>query len=421
MSSVATPGPVTAGMDFAPARGPAPVMSHASAPASAPTPRLISLDALRGFDMFWIIGIDGIIEGLYRLLAAGHLTFLDQPLNFVAGQLRHKSWQGVAFEDLIFPLFIFIVGVSLVFSLSKALGRGGKWPAIRRIIVRSVLLYLFGLMVYHGFDQPLHGFAGQNHDYHAVRWLGVLQRIAICYLAASLLFCSLRPRMLLAVTIALLLGYWLLMAYVKVPGVERGSYAEGANVANYVDQHYLGGYKWDDDHDPEGYLSTIPAIATCLLGVFAGLLLRDGKFKPYTKVVLLVVGGAALVGVGYAWGFVPSPAHFPVIKKLWTSSYVLFAGGYSAMLLGLFYLVIDVWKLRGWAIPFVWIGTNAITLYMVAELGFADRVAQLIVGGGRYQVPIFGTAQTLITATLALVLILALARFLYRRGVFIRV
>jgi predicted acyltransferase len=394
-------------------------------PPAVPGQRLVSLDALRGFDMFWIIGIDTIIELLAKRPGADGAGPIARSLRFVAAQLQHKQWEGIAFEDLIFPLFVFIVGVSLVFSLSKALRQQTTPRVVLRIVSRAALLYLLGLMVYNGFDQPIHAFAGQSREgpnaMHAVRWLGVLQRIAICYCAAALLFCAFRPRVLVIVTIALLVGYWLLMAYVKVPGVGRGSFAEGANLANYLDQRFLGGYKWDGDHDPEGYLSTLPAIATCLLGVFAGLLLKSAKPSPYAKVGALLLGGAALAGAGYAWGFLPSPVQFPVIKKLWTSSYVLLAGGYSAIILGLFYLVIDVWKLRGWAMPFVWIGTNAITIYMLVELGFVGHVAQRLVGGGHHRWPVLGESQDLVTGVVALVLAIAVCRFLYRKGVFIRV
>ncbi|MDB5172052.1 MAG: hypothetical protein JWN51_825, partial [Phycisphaerales bacterium] len=236
-------------------------------PPAVPGQRLVSLDALRGFDMFWIIGIDTIIELLAKRPGADGAGPIARSLRFVAAQLQHKQWEGIAFEDLIFPLFVFIVGVSLVFSLSKALRQQTTPRVVLRIVSRAALLYLLGLMVYNGFDQPIHAFAGQSREgpnaMHAVRWMGVLQRIAICYCAAALLFCAFRPRVLVIVTIALLVGYWLLMAYVKVPGVGRGSFAEGANLANYLDQRFLGGYKWDGDHDPEGYLSTLPAIATC--------------------------------------------------------------------------------------------------------------------------------------------------------------
>ena len=371
--------------------------------------------------MLWIIGLDGIVEGLRRLVEAGRLGPLAKPLAFVAGQLAHRPWEGIAFEDLIFPLFVFIVGVSIVFSLTKALARRPSDWSWRGSSRRSALLYLFGILIYHGFDQPIRAFPGQTHADHAVRWLGVLQRIAICYGATALLFCFVRARYLVPVAVLLLVGYWLLMSFVNVPGVGRGSYAEGRNLANYLDQHYLGGFKWDGDHDPEGYLSTLPAVATCLLGVFAGLVLRGDRPGPYAKFAALFLGGAALAGMGYAWGYLPSPVHMPVIKKLWTSSYVLLAGGYSAMMLGLFYLLIDVWKLSRWAAPFVWVGSNAITLYMADSLGGFATVAQRLVGGGRHAQPIWGEAQTLVTSLVVLALVLATARFLYRQGVFIRV
>ena len=220
-----------------------------------------------------------------------------------------------AFEDLIYPLFIFIVGVSIVFSLSKALSQSGRGRVMARVVSRSCLLYLLGLIACHGFDQPIHGFAGQTRAHHAMRWFGVLQRIAICYCFAATLFCLLRARYLVLTTIILLVGYWVLMAYVNVPGAGRGSFAEGKNLANYLDQKYLGGFKYDGDHDPEGYLSNLPAIASCLLGVFAGKHLRDEKFGPYAKGSILIFAGAALAATGYAWGFLPSPVHFPVIKK----------------------------------------------------------------------------------------------------------
>jgi predicted acyltransferase len=253
------------------------------------------------------------------------------------------------------------------------------------------------------------------------------------------LFTFVKPRYIALVTVVLLVGYWLAMSFVNVPGVGKGSYAEGHNLANYLDQHYLGGWKWDafkgdethpedKEHrngwDPEGYLSTFPAIATCLLGVFAGLLLRCDRMRPALKFLALFLGGAALAGIGYAWGFRPSPVHMPVIKKLWTSSYVLLAGGYSALILALFYLVIDIWRLRAWAAPFVWVGSNAILLYMVTELGIFHDVAARLVGGtgkGDYHWPFWGSAQHLVTSLVSLTFVLVLARFLYRRGVFIRV
>jgi predicted acyltransferase len=395
--------------------------SASKTPASQ---RLVSLDALRGFDMLWIVGLGELIQKFISQFPVRANSQFADPLNMVYTQLEHVAWDGLHFEDLIFPLFVFIVGVSLVFSLSKSLGQKSRYRVIARIISRSCLLFLLGLMVYHGFDQPIHAFWGQTYAKHAIRWMGVLQRIAICYCITASLFCLLRLRYLALITVIFLVGYWLVMAYVSVPGVGRGSFVEGRNLCDYIDQQYLRGYKYNgEDHDAEGLLSNIPAIASCLLGVFAGSLLKGAKFKPYAKVGILIFGGIALAGIGYAWGFLHSPVQFPVIKKLWTSSFVLMAGGYSAILLGLFYLIMDIWKLRMWALPFVWIGTNAITLYMLTELKFISRVAALLVGGtGPDDYPTFGKQyQASITMSVALILTLALARFLYRRGVFIRV
>jgi predicted acyltransferase len=394
--------------------------ASADCPA-APPGRVFSLDALRGFDMLMILGIDEIVNQAANLLRPGAPDYVSRPLHFIANQLSHKAWAGMAFEDLIFPLFVFMVGVSTVFSLSKTRAQRTTGQVMVKIICRAALLYLLGLVVYGGLDQPIFGFPGQNLSHHAVRWLGVLQRIAICYFVASILFYFFRPRTLIASVVLLLVGYWLLMAFVPVPGVGKGSFVEGKNLANYIDQRWLGGFKWDGDHDPEGLLSTLPAIATCLLGVLSGLTLRSQRSGPYAKFAILFLGGAALAGAGYSWGFLPSPVQFPVIKKLWTSSFVLLAGGYSAMLLSLFYLVLDIWKIRLWAVPFAWIGTNAILLYMIGQFGFAVAVAQRMVGGGQYRNPIFGDAQDLITSCVALALVFALARFLYQKRLFIRV
>ncbi len=399
---------------------PPPTPDH-EARGSSTSDRLTSLDALRGLNMFWIIGIDSLVPGLARLDWARGNSLPARAVGFATQQLTHKPWDGLAFEDTIFPLFVFIVGVSLVFSLTKALANGSRGRVVGRIARRAALLYFLGLLVYGGFDQPLLAFAGQKPGHHAMRWLGVLQRIAIVYAAAGLLFCYFRPRGLVLWTVGILVGYWLLMAFVPVPGVGRGSYAEGHNLANYVDQHYLGGYKWDGDHDPEGLLSTLPAIATGLLGALAGIALQGRDRGPYRTLLILFAGGAALAGLGYAWGFVPSPVRFPVIKKIWTSSYVLLTGGYAAIILGLFYLVIDVWGLRFWATPFVWIGTNAITVFMLVELGLTGQVADRIVGGGRYQHELFGSAQWMVTLAVSMALTFAVARFLYVRRVFIRV
>jgi predicted acyltransferase len=401
-------------------------------PAAAPagSRRLLSLDALRGFDMFWILGADAIMGSLRR--------FSDNPVTrLFAEQFDHKDWDGFAFYDLIFPLFVFIVGVSLVFSLARTVEREGRAAALQRVFRRGLLLYALGVFHYGGFDKP----------WPDIRLLGVLQRIALCYFFAGLLFCMFRPKQLAALCGGLLVGYWAIMAWMPFPDVRptpggtlaisketgftnvaqlrmdstnliRGVYLKGVNLANYADQKYLPGYKWDGTWDPEGWLSTFPAVGTCLLGVFAGLLLRRPDLPDARKVAWLLGAGAVAVALGWLWHL-----QFPVIKKIWTSSYVLVAAGYSAWLLGAFYYVIEMRGWQRWATPFVWIGMNPITVYLGESVINYGRLANRLAGGSvrdflNHQVA-SGAGDALI-AVLTLGLAILFCRFLYRRQLFLR-
>ena len=361
-----------------------------------PAPRLTSLDALRGFDMFWIVGGEEIVHALAKVSDTGVVRLVDE-------QMDHKAWQGFAFYDLIFPLFVFIVGVSLVFSLSKTIARDGRGAVVRRLFRRALFLYVLGVISYGGFSTT----------FEHVRLLGVLQRIALSYLFAGLAFCFLKTRGQVVLCVVLLGGYWALMTWVPVPGVGAGNFEEGKNLANYLDRQYLPLRKWDGDHDPEGLLSTLPAIATCLLGVFVGTLLK-GSLSDRGKVLWLTGAGLAMAALGWLWDI-----EFPVIKKIWTSSYVLVAGGYSCLLLAVFYQVIDVWKYQTWARPFIWIGMNAITIYMVFHLIPFDKLAERLVGG-ELNSHFFGRFGPLAIAIVVVAMTLVLCRFLYRRKIFLR-
>lgn len=379
-----------------PSTMPAPALPNETTSEKA-RPRLLSLDALRGFDMFWIVGAEELVRGLHKLASGGLI-------GLIAEQLHHKAWAGFHFEDLIFPLFVFIAGVSLVFSLDKALGQSGRRTAVLRIVRRFALLYFLGILYYGGFSTP----------FEKIRLLGVLQRIALCYLFAGLLYCYLKPRALAGVCVGLLVGYWALMSFVPVPGHGAGNFAEGANLANYIDQQYLPLRKHDGDHDPEGLLSTLPAIASCLLGVFAGLLLKNPLINDRKKVLRLVLAGLACLAVGWAWHL-----NFPVIKKIWTSSFVLVAGGYSYLLLAAFYQIVDVWKFQKWATPFVWIGVNPITIYFGGKFIDFEAMAKLFVGG-----PVgaaCGQYGELVLAVTTIGFGLLFLRFLYQHKIFLRV
>lgn len=389
-------------------------METSSANSSAPSERLVSLDALRGFDMFWIIGVDAMFATLHNMSG-------NKVIQFLAYQLAHSEWEGFRFYDLIFPLFVFIVGVSLVFSLSKTIEKVGRGEAIKRIFRRSLLLYALGVFYYGGF----------SNSWDNMRLVGVLPRIAFAYLFAGLLFCFFKPRTLVITCAGILIGYWALLSFVPFPNyrsnataprVVHGSFTQSLNLVGYFDLQYLPGDN-GNGMDPEGLLSNIPAIASCLLGVFAGLLLKDQKTGNRRKVIYLLSFGVVSIALGWLWGL-----QFPVIKKLWTSSYVLVAGGYSAILLAAFYQIVDVWKFQKWCQPFVWIGMNAITIYMGENIlggyhGY-DHISERFLGGDirsffEYHVG-KGFGESMINIGGLLVAIL-LARFLYRRKIFLRV
>jgi predicted acyltransferase len=219
--------------------------------------------------------------------------------------------------------------------------------------------------------------------------------------------------------VVLLVGYWAIMTFVPVPGVGAGSFAADTNLANWVDRNYLPGKLYDFTRDPEGMLSTLPAITTCLLGVFAGLFLRDSQVSPQSRTLWLFAAGCALLAAGYLWAL-----QFPIIKAIWTSSYVLVTGGYSVLLLAILHQIVDVWRLRRWTKVFTWIGANAIALYFLNELLSYQTVASRLVGGNvvslldRTVAP--GTGNFII-AVLALSFAVLLARYLYKHKIFVRV
>jgi predicted acyltransferase len=388
---------------------PLPSAANDSVSTEAGARRVVSVDALRGFDMFWILGGDSLAQAFKEMSKGHEMSLPGRAGTFFGDQLEHVDWEGFVFYDLIFPLFVFIVGVSLVFSLTRLVEREGKAGAHKRVLRRFGVLFILAL-IYSG---------GVSRLWPEIRLLGVLNRIALCYLCASLLFLNFRLRTLIVACVSLLVGYWALMTFVPVPEIGAGSFAKGANLANWIDAHYLPGKRYDGTWDPEGLLSTLPAIGTCLLGVFAGMLLQNERIASQKKSAWLFGAGVVLVAVGRLWGI-----QFPVIKKIWTSSYVLVAGGYSAMLLGAFHQVVDVWGKQRWAMPFIWIGGNAITLYFADSIIGFEKLAQRLVGGdvaAFFNRIITPGAGHLMAAAMGLVLAIALARFLYRRKIFLRV
>ena len=415
-------------------------MTSTIASTPAPSQRLMSLDALRGFDMFWIIGADALVEALNRMAhPRGDQTGFSL-IGSIAHQLQHCAWAGFHFEDLIFPLFVFMVGVSLVFSLTKTIRQEGRAVAVQRVFRRGILLFLLGLFYSGGF----------SNNWPDMRLMGVLNRIALCYFFAGLIFCFCNLRTMVVIAATLLFSYWALLTFVPIRNIQlektalaklakqrgvpndakalfysttdrvTGHFEKGFDLSDHLDFQYLPGRKYDTFFDPEGLLSTLPAIASCLLGVFAGLLLSNPSYKDQQKVICLIAAGLVLVNVGWLWNL-----QFPVIKKIWTSSFVLVAGGYSALLLGIFYLVVDVWKYQKWCRPFVWMGMNSITIYMVTNIlggGEWEKLGNRLVGGNIRDfcnAHWFGSGDLLV-AVAGLALAFWLVNFLYRRKVFLR-
>ena len=370
--------------------------------------RVVSVDALRGFNFVWILCGDSAVLALADVLhnQGGFLASLGDALGT---QMSHVEWEGFRFYDFIFPLFVYITGVGIVLSLPALVASQGPGAAYLRILRRAVILYVLGL-IYYG------GISGGWDD---IRYVGVLQRIAICYAVAAVLFVHFRWRGLVLITAGLLLGYWALMTFVPVPGAGAGSFVPNANLSDWIDTKYLPGRMWNETRDPEGLLSTLPAIASCLLGVISGMILREKALAPAQKSLVLIGGGLLLVACGYLWSL-----QFPLIKSLWTSSFVLVTAGYGAFALGAMHQIVDVWGYKRWATVFVWIGANAIVLYMLNNLLEFYKVAERLTGGDFAQMldRTFGeSAGWLVTSLTGLALVILTARFLYRRKIFIRV
>jgi predicted acyltransferase len=308
--------------------------------------RLDSLDALRGFDMFWITGGQKLVFAFATVTGWPFFLWLND-------QMNHVDWNGFAIYDLIFPLFLFLSGVSMPYSFAVRYDRGNtKKQIYRHAFTRMVVLIVLGMIVNRILDL----------DSENLRFASVLGRIGIAWFFAAIIVLNANVRWQVIWFWSLLILYYLLMLLIPVPGYGSGVLTPEGNLAAYIDQLILPGKLYLNTMDPEGILSTIPAVATALLGVFAGHFLRSGNkgLTSLRKALIIIGAGIVCVIAGWLWGL-----FFPINKCLWTSSFVLFAGGWSLLLLGLFYLVIDVWRYRKWAFFFVVIGLNSITIYVI--------------------------------------------------------
>ena len=332
--------------------------------------RIMSIDALRGFDMFWIIGGWHIFDALHKALD-------NDTTAWIANQLKHVEWEGFVFEDLIMPLFLFIVGVVMPIAFNKRLARGdSKARLYVHIVLRSVILFVLG-MVAQGNLLKL--------DVGDLKiFSNTLQAIAVGYLISAIIILNFRVFWQVAATAVLLLLFWGLMMLVPIPEHGAGVLRPDANLALHIDHFILGNF--DDGLNYTWILSSMTFAATVMLGVMAGHLLGSDRNRA-VKFLLLLVIGAACLALGSLWGgwfFGIGKFYaglFPIIKRLWTSSFVLFAGGLSFLLLALFYLVIDVFNFKKWAFGFVVIGSNAIFIYMATQIFSFRHISDPLING----------------------------------------
>lgn len=333
----------------------------------APQQRLYSLDALRGFDMFWIMGAEEIFHNLYK--ATGSPFW-----GAIATQLTHPDWNGFHFYDLIFPLFLFLAGVATPYSVGRELERGKtRSQLLGRVIKRGLILVLLGIIYNNGL--------AEIKPISEIRFGSVLGRIGLAYMFANIIYLYTKERAQMIWFGALLIGYWLIMKFASAPNFPPGDLTMQGNFASYVDRTLMPGKLYLGIHDPEGLFSTIPAIGTGLLGIMAGNLLKRTSLSGTQKAVRLAIAGAVFLVLAQLWNL-----NFPINKNLWTSSFVLQVGGLSLLLLALFYYIIDVKGYKSWAFFFRVIGMNSILIYLSGHFinweyttnGFFGWLGQLI-------------------------------------------
>ena len=393
--------------------------STISAPPVIQKPeRVLSLDVLRGFDMFWITGGEGIIHTL--ALATGWQFF-----RVFSAQLEHVRWEGFHFYDLIFPLFLFIMGVSIPYALISKLEKGMPRTAIyKKIFTRFAILFIFGLI----YNQPW------VTDWAHPRVGSVLGQIAFGYLFASLIALhSSKLRSILIWLAGVMAVNAMIQFLVPVPGYGRGVFTPRGSVNYYVDQLFMPGsflyyitpdgttYHLGQIRPPdafpmygvEGFVDWFSVIIIALAGVTAGLILRNLKLSQYRKVGIFLV-----TGLGCLLSALILKRWYPIIKLLQTDTFYLYAGGFCFILLALFYLVIDVWKIQKWGFFFKVIGMNAITVYMMFQLINVDHTSSVLVGGlAKYM----GAYGPVLISVVTVSLVWALLYGLYRKKIFLRI
>jgi predicted acyltransferase len=353
------------------------------------------IDALRGFDMIWIIG--GAEVAVTFSKATG-ISFLNN-----IGKHFDHTWGQFHFYDLIMPLFLFLVGVVMPVAFAKRISSGqSKREIYYHVLKRVIILYILGLIA------SGHLLTFDTSKIHL--WTDTLHAIAAGYLVCAVLILETKQEWRVGITAGLLLLYWGVMALIPIPGHGRGIYEPDMNLALYVDNAVLG--HWQEGLGWTYILSNMTFICSVMLGTFAGQILLSTE-APWRKATLLAIIGTGCVVAGKIWGI-----WFPIIHHLWTSSLVLFAGGISCLLLSLFYLIIDIWGFRKWAFIFKVIGMNAIAVYVASHLFDFRLIGDIFVGGLTRRL---GNWSEFIRSLAALSVIWLILYWMYRKQTFIKI
>lgn len=361
-----------------------------------PNQRLLSLDAFRGFTIALMIVVN----------TPGSWSHVYPPL-------LHAQWNGITATDLVFPFFLYIVGVSIVLAFSKRITEGtDKKLLYRKVLIRSLKIFAVGIF--------LNLFS--RFDFANLRVTGVLQRISVVFFVCSILYLHFNWKSLAKIGAGILILYWIIMAFFPVPGLDKPSLEPGENIAAWIDSYLLPGRMWQGTWDPEGLFSTLPSIVTGITGMLTGLLII-GSLSLERKIIwIFTLGFLTFVG-GSIWDW-----FFPINKNIWTSSFVLYTSGAAAMTLGTCIFIVDMIKIDSWTRPGRIFGANAITVYVFA--GMLPALLSNVQFGGNSFNSLFMTTLTdlgleakLASLLYALVFVLICyipAYILYKNKIFIK-
>jgi len=357
--------------------------------------RLLSLDVLRGFDMFWITG------GSVLFACIGQLAGFD----WLTRQMEHVDWEGFTMHDLIFPLFMFISGVAIPFAITSKIEKGSqRSEMLKKVFRRMLTLVILGIIYNHALRGNLTN----------IRFASVLGQIGLAYFFASVIVIYTRSfKTRLYWLGGILLGYSIIQLFIPVPGAGAGQLTPEGCINGYIDRMLLPGVLHGKVYDPEGLLCIISATGITLMGSVAGYLLRDKKKSEWNKVYLLAGIGAVLVIIA----LIASP-YYPIIKKCWTSTFNLMAGGISFLLLSVFYLLIDVLQYRKWSFYFRVIGMNSIFVYLFTHFIDFDSVTREFTG---WTIIFSEQVMNMVSLVGYLALVWGILYYMYKKEIFLRI